>query len=116
LGERASRRDQAVARQRRVQCCATDFGLDYRIVVRFMPIAVPSEFDLVDSRGGYTPPKVGYNADLYVYVGASGKLVSDYHKKSDTPHRGDAVPYVKDGVRAVLAALDPAYVRANAAE
>ncbi len=54
---------------------AADTGLDYRVVVRFMPIAIPSDFDLVDSRGGYRPPKVGYKADLYVYAATSGKLI-----------------------------------------
>jgi hypothetical protein len=100
------------------QLAKTDAGLDYRIVVRFMPIAIPSTYDLVDGRGGYTPPKTGYKADLYIYAGASGKLVvqTDYHKKSDAPHRSDAIPYVKDGVHTVLAALDPAYAQANPVE
>jgi hypothetical protein len=95
------------------QLAKLDTGLDYRIVVHFMPIAVPSDYDLVDGRGGYTPPKVGYKADVYGYAGASGKLVTQtaYHKKSDAPHRADAVPYIKEGVHAVLAALDPAYAQ-----
>ncbi len=93
-----------------------DSAVDYRIVVHFMPVAVPSAYDLVDSRGGYTPPKAGYKADLYVYAQVSGKLVmqTHYHRKSEAGYRGDAVPYVKDGVRDVLAALDPGYVQASA--
>jgi hypothetical protein len=40
-------------------------------------------------------------------------MQANYHKKSDASHRGDAVPYVKDGVYAVLASLDPAYAAGN---
>ena len=90
-------------------------GLKYRIVVRFAPRATPSYTSEVDGIGGYVAPKAGYEADLYVYSGADGGLVTqtNYHKKSDAPYRGDAVPYVKDGVNAVLAALDPVYARVH---
>jgi len=54
---------------------------------------------------------VGYQADLYVYAAADGRLVaqSDYHRKTDCPFKADSVPYIKAGVRTVVAALDPAY-------
>ncbi|MDR3387972.1 MAG: hypothetical protein P4L92_13065 [Rudaea sp.] len=96
----------------------SDTGFDYRIVARFRPIAVPSTYDLVDGSGGYKPPKAGYNVDLYVYSGADGKLVlhTDYHRKSDAAYKADAVPYVKQGIHAVLAALDPVYAQANPVE
>lgn len=97
------------------QLARTDAGLDYRIVVRFKPIAVDSDFHYSDNRVDYSAPKAGYQADLYIYAIVGGKLVmqTDYHKKSDAASRGDAVPYVKDGVQTVLAALDPAYAQAN---
>ena len=100
------------------QLAKADGGFDYRVFVRFAPVAIPSDYDLVDGRGGYRPPKVGYKADLYVYATPSGKLVMQigYHRKSDAAYRGDAIPYVKDGVRDVLAALDPGYVQASASQ
>jgi hypothetical protein len=100
------------------QLAKADTGFDYRIFVRFAPVAIPSEYDLVDGRGGYRPPKAGYKADLYVYAAASDKLImqTGYHRKSDAAYRGDAIPYVKNGVREVVAALDPGYVPASASK
>lgn len=84
---------------------------EYRVVIRFAPIAVASYTSEADGMGGYAPPKAGYRADVYVYSNAGDMLVAhaDYHHKVDAPHHADAVPFVKLGVQAVLASLDPGY-------
>jgi hypothetical protein len=100
------------------QVAKSDSGFDYRVVVRFVPVATPSYSSEVDGMGGYTAPKAGYRADLFVYSGANGKLVTQVslHKNSQARFKADAVPYVKAGVAAILAALDPAYAQASGAE
>jgi hypothetical protein len=79
--------------------------------VRFAPFVTPSYTSENTGMGGFVPPKVGYQADMYVYAAADGRLIaqSDYHHKTDAPFKADSVPYIKAGVRAVVAALDPAY-------
>ena len=93
-----------------------DSRYDYRIFVRFMPIALPSVTSENDGMGGYIAPKAGYEADLFVYSTSSGKLATrvNYHKKTDAQFKGDAVPYVKAGVQTVLTALDPAFAQNDA--
>lgn len=88
-----------------------DSAVDYRIVVRFAPFVTPSYTSENTGMGGFVPPKVGYQADLYVYATGDGRLVTrtDYHRKTDAPFKADSVPYIKAGVQAVLGALDPAY-------
>lgn len=87
-----------------------DPGVDYRVVVRFAPLVTPSYTSENTGMGGFVPPKVGYQADLYAYAG-DGRLVAqgEYHRKSDAPFKADSVPYIKAGVQAVLDALDPGY-------
>jgi len=89
----------------------SDVGFDYRIVVRFAPFVTPSYTSENTGMGGFVPPKVGYQADLYVYAASDGRLVTrmDYHRKSDAPFKADSVPYIKAGAQTVLAALDPTY-------
>jgi hypothetical protein len=89
----------------------TDAGMDYRVLVRFAPFVTASYTSENTGMGGFVPPKVGYQADMYVYATADGRLVaqSDYHHKTDAPFKADSVPYIKAGVRAIVAALDPAY-------
>lgn len=89
----------------------TDSRVDYRIVVRFAPFVTPSYTSENTGVGGFVPPKVGYQADVYVYTVGDGKLVaqSDYHHKTDAPFKADSVPYIKAGVQAVVSALDPTY-------
>jgi hypothetical protein len=93
------------------QRAKTDAGVDYRVVVRFAPFVTPSYTSENTGMGGFVPPKVGYQADMYVYAAGDGRLVaqSDYHHKTDAPFKADSVPYIKAGVRAVVVALDPAY-------
>lgn len=100
------------------QVATADSGFDYRVVVRFVPVATPSYTSEVDGMGGYTAPRAGYHAGLFVYSSVNGKLVTQMtlHKKSEARFKADAVPYVKAGVAAVLAALDPAYAQASGAE
>lgn len=80
----------------------------HRILVRFKPTALPSYTSEADGLGGYSPPKVGYQADVFVYSTSTGELEYQtiLRKKTDAAYKADAVPYVKDGVRAVIAALD----------
>ena len=93
------------------QRAKNEAGVDYRVVVRFAPLVTPSYTSENTGMGGFVPPKVGYQADMYVYATGDGKLIaqSDYHHKTDAPFKADSVPYIKAGVRAVIAALDPAY-------
>lgn len=89
----------------------SDGSVDYRIVVNFAPFVTPSYTSENTGMGGFTPPKVGYQADVYVYTTGDGRLVAqaDYHHKSDAPFKADSVPYIKAGVQAVVGALDPTY-------
>jgi len=94
----------------------SDVGFDYRIVVRFAPFVTPSYTSENTGMGGFVPPKVGYQADVYVYAASDGRLVTQmaYHRKSDAPFKADSVPYIKAGAQTVLAALDPTYATAMA--
>jgi hypothetical protein len=96
----------------------SDPGLDYRIVVRFKPVVTPSYQGAHEAYAGlqsYAAPKAGFNADLYVYSEPGGKLVSstEYHKKTEAQFKGNAVPFVKQGVEIVLTALDPKYAQTH---
>ncbi len=95
-----------------LQRVKADSGADYRIVVRFAPFVTPSYTSENTGMGGFVPPKVGYQAEVFAYAAGDGKLVAqaDYHHKSDAPFKADSVPYIKAGVQAVVAALDPSYV------
>jgi hypothetical protein len=88
-----------------------DSSFEYRIYVRFHTIITPSDYHPTDGRVDYTPPKAGYKTDIYAYAVSNGALVlhTDFHHKSETGARDDAVPFIKDGVAAVLTALDPGY-------
>ena len=55
---------------------ARDATLDYRILVRFRPVALPSYSSEVDGMGGYIAPKAGYEADLFVYSTSRGELAA----------------------------------------
>src|SRR5579859_2528265 len=82
----------------------------YRVFVRFAPIAIGSySWALTsDVKGGYTPPRAGYTADIFVFA-ADGQRVAQTHmqNKSDAKEKGDPTPFVHDGAAAVLAALTP---------
>jgi hypothetical protein len=93
------------------QRAKTDAGVDYRVVAHFAPVVTPSYTSENTGMGGFVPPKVGYQADMYVHAAGDGSLIaqSDYHNKTDAPFKADSVPYIKAGVRAVVIALDPAY-------
>ena len=83
-------------------------AVDFRVVVRFAPAISASYTSETDGLGGYVPPKAGYRADLYVFS-ATGALIStaNYHKSWQTAYKADAVPYVKSGVRMLIASVDP---------
>ena len=88
-----------------------DKDLPYRVFVRFAPVALPSvQWALTtDVKGGYTPPKAGYVADVFVYDAANSKLAAETHlsNKVDAKDKADPTPYVHQGAAAVLAALAP---------
>ena len=88
-----------------------DKDLPYRVFVGFAPVALASvQWALTtDVKGGYTPPKAGYVADVFVYDVASGKLAAQTHlsNKVDAKGQSDPTPYVHEGAAAVLAALAP---------
>ena len=87
-----------------------DAGVAYRVVVRFAPFATASYSSEDGGMGGYTPPKAGYLAQVYVYAAADNSVISqaEYHKRSDAPYKADAVPYIRAGVDAITAALGAA--------
>ena len=93
------------------QRLAPQAGIAYRVVVRFAPYATGSYSSEADGMGGYTAPQAGYIAGVYVYSGTTDALLaqSEFRKRSDAAFKADAVPYVKAGVAAIVAALDPAY-------
>jgi hypothetical protein len=90
-------------------------GLTYRVVVCFEPVAVQSfAYQLSQQTlGGYSPPRAGYLAQIFVYTIADGKLVAKntLAKRTEAHYKSNAVPYVKAGVEAVIAALDPAHAQ-----
>ena len=91
------------------QRIAAQAGIEYRVVIRFAPYATGSYSSEADGMGGYTAPKAGYIADVYVYSTATDALLAqaEFHKRSDAAFKADAVPYVKAGVAVIVAALDP---------
>jgi len=93
------------------QRMAPQAGIAYRVVVRFAPYATGSYSSEADGMGGYTAPKAGYIAAVYVYSTTTDALLAqaEFRKRSDAAFKADAVPYVKAGVAAIVAALDPAY-------
>ena len=88
-----------------------DTAQPYRVFVRFAPIAIGSySWALTsDVKGGYTPPRAGFSADVFVFGSADGQRVAQTHlqNKSDAKEKGDPTPFVHDGAAAVLAALTP---------
>jgi hypothetical protein len=89
--------------------------LPYRVAVRFVPLVVPSFTQIMGNQstatGGYTPPKVGYTATIYVFDSATGKLLQElpaHEERTTTPH-GHANGYIHSEVNTFLARLDPAY-------
>jgi len=89
--------------------------LPYRVAVRFVPLVVPSFTQFMGNQstalGGYTPPKVGYTATIYVFDSATGKLLQDVsaHEQQTTPPHGHANGYIRSEVNTFLASLDPGY-------
>jgi hypothetical protein len=94
-----------------------DKDLPYRVFVRFVPIAEASlQWSLSnDIKGGYTPPKAGYAADVFVHGAADGKLAAQTHlsNKVDAKDKADPTPYVHAGAKAVLDTLTPGGVAPN---
>jgi len=88
-----------------------DSGLAYRVFVRFAPIAIGSvQWSMnSDVKGGYTPPKAGYRAEVFVYNVANGTLAAhaEFGNRTEAKDRADPTPFVRDGVIAVLKALGP---------
>ncbi|MBB6188407.1 hypothetical protein [Rhodanobacter sp. MP7CTX1] len=90
--------------------------LPYRVAVHFVPLVVPS-FTMTSHSyggpmlGGYTPPKVGYTATIYVFDSATGKLLQKLpaHEERTTNPRDHANGYIRSEVNTFLARLDPAY-------
>jgi len=90
---------------------------EYRVVVRFAPSISASYTSENDGLGGYVPPKAGYRADIYVFSSAGAMLREEnYHKSWQTQYKADAVPYVKSGVRTLIAAVDPTAKQASDAD
>jgi hypothetical protein len=90
--------------------------LPYRVLVRFVPLVVPSFTMMSHSYGGamlggYTPPKVGYTATIYVFDSATGKLPQElpaHEQRTATPH-DHANGYIRSEVKTFIASLGPAY-------
>jgi hypothetical protein len=88
--------------------------LPYRVAVRFAPLVVPSFTQFNgggQAQGGYTPPKVGYTATIYVFDSAAGKLLqkAPSHEQRTTEPHGHANGYIRSEVNGFIASLDPAY-------
>jgi hypothetical protein len=90
--------------------------LPYRVAVRFAPLVIPSFTQFNgggQAQGGYTPPKVGYTATIYVFDSATGKLLQKHpaHEQRTTDPHGQANGYIRSEVNGFIASLDPAYRR-----
>ena len=88
--------------------------LPYRVAVHFSPLVIPSFTQFNgggQAQGGYTPPKVGYTATIYVFDSATGKLLQKHpaHEQRTTDPHGQANGYIRSEVNAFIASLDPAY-------
>jgi hypothetical protein len=88
--------------------------LPYRVAVHFVPLVVPSFTQFNgggQAQGGYTPPKVGYTATIYVFDSATGKLLQKIpaHDQRTTEPHGHANGYIRSEVNGFIASLDPAY-------
>jgi hypothetical protein len=89
--------------------------LPYRVAVHFVPLVVPSFTQMMGNSstaiGGYTPPKVGYTATIYVFDSATGHLLQKlpaHEQRTAIPH-DHANGYIRSEVSTFLASLDPAY-------
>jgi hypothetical protein len=88
--------------------------LPYRVAVHFAPLVVPSFTQFnggSQAQGGYTPPKVGYTATIYVFDSATGKLLRKLpaHEQRTTNPKDHANGYIRSEVNGFIASLDPAY-------
>jgi hypothetical protein len=88
--------------------------LPYRVAVHFAPLIVPSFSQFRGGNqpiGGYTPPKVGYTATIYVFDSATGKLLQKLsaHQERTTNPQDHANGYIRSEVNGFVASLDPVY-------
>lgn len=96
---------------------ATASGGDepYRLAIRFAPVITPS-FDESggvhgDMRGGYSPPKVSYVAQIVVSDAVTGKrlLSMPVHEQRVAEYKANASPYIREEVDSLIRVLDPGY-------
>ena len=91
--------------------------LPYRVAVHFAPLVVPSFSQMMGNGstavGGYTPPKVGYTATIYIFDSATGKLLQKLpaQEQRTTNPKDKANGYIRSEVNGFIASLDPAYKR-----
>ena len=89
--------------------------LPYRVAVHFVPLVVPSFSQFSGGNepiGGYTPPKVGYTATIYVFDSATGKLLQKrpVHEERKANPQDHANEYIHSEVNEFIARLDSAYL------
>lgn len=87
----------------------------YRLALGIRPLVV-SSYDKVYSKGdnlsgGYTPPKVGYRASLYVFDAVAGKQLRtiSFHEEREADFKADANSYLRAELNTFIADMDPSY-------
>ncbi|MFA6229230.1 MAG: hypothetical protein WC617_03510 [Rhodanobacter sp.] len=87
----------------------------YRLAIEIAPLVV-SSYNKVsikgdDFQGGYTPPKVGYRATLYVFDVANGMQLREipFHDEDVAKFKTDANVYLRAELADVIGNLDPRY-------
>lgn len=87
----------------------------YRLAIEIAPLVVASYNKVSikgdDFQGGYTPPKVGYRANLYVFDVASGMQLREipFHDEDVAKFKADANVYLRAELADVIGNLDPRY-------
>lgn len=87
----------------------------YRLAIDITPLVVASYNKISiqgrNLQGGYTPPKVGYRATLYVFDVASGMQLREipFHDEDDAKFKADANVYLRGELADFIGNLDPRY-------
>ena len=90
-------------------------SVPYRLAIEITPLVVASYNKIYvkgdDLQGGYTPPKVGYRATLYVFDLTSGKQLRDmpFHDERVADFKADANDYFRAEIANFIGNLDPGY-------
>ena len=92
-------------------------GKLYRMAIRFTPVVTPSFDEWHGSNGnlssGFVAGKVGYEATIDVFSGATGALLETFsrHAHQDMPQHANVTPIIREDANALIEQIDPGYSR-----